>query len=107
MIALNMPMQPSSNTPMMAFSRCSCAASASPSFASFPPTFTSLNGMTCSVLCLHAPVDSHLLSFDVKYPSVKSSLQSVEYSTPALVSEPLRLSMPTSPGQVPDQFATV
>ena len=39
--------------------------------------------------------------------SVKSSLQRVEYFTPALVSEPLRLSMPTSPGQVPDQLATV
>ena len=38
---------------------------------------------------------------------MKSSLQSVEYLTPALVSEPLRLSMPTSPGQVPDQLATV
>jgi hypothetical protein len=35
------------------------------------------------------------------------SLQSVEYFTPALVSEPLRLSMPTRPGHVPDQLATV
>ena len=38
---------------------------------------------------------------------MKSSLQMVEYSTPALVSEPLRLSIPTSPGQVPDQLAAV
>ena len=38
---------------------------------------------------------------------MKSSLQSVEYFTPALVSEPLRLSMPTRPGHVPDQLATV
>ena len=37
----------------------------------------------------------------MKNSSVKSSLQSVEYFTPALVSEPLRLSMPTSPGHVP------
>ena len=36
-----------------------------------------------------------------KPASVKSSLHSVEYFTPALVSEPLRLSMPTRPGHVP------
>ena len=28
----------------------------------------------------------------------------VEYATPALVSEPVRFNIPTSPGQVPDQF---
>ena len=31
----------------------------------------------------------------------------VEYSTPALVNEPFRFNIPTSPGHVPDQFATV
>src|SRR5262245_52553927 len=33
--------------------------------------------------------------------------QRLEYFTPALVSEPLRLRRPTRPGQVPDQFASV
>ena len=42
-----------------------------------------------------------------KKSSVKSSLHSVLYVTPALVSEPLRLSMPTRPGHSPLQLATV
>ena len=53
------------------------------------------------------PRSSHSRSLVVKNSSVKSSLHSVEYGTPALVSEPLRLSIPTSPGQVPLQLARV
>ncbi len=53
------------------------------------------------------PASSHRLSSARKCGSDKSSLQSVEYFTPAFVNEPLRLSMPTKPGQVPDQLATV
>src|SRR5213076_1836700 len=73
----------------------------------FAGTAAFASGFTCAVRCWHAPVFSHVESPFRKYSSVKSSLQSVEYFTPALVSEPLRLSMPTRPGQVPDQLATV
>ena len=47
--------------------------------------------------CEHLPVVSHLRSPFRNMSSVKSSLQSVEYLTPALVSEPFRFSIPTSP----------
>jgi hypothetical protein len=43
----------------------------------------------------------------MKNASLKSSLQSVEYLTPAFVSEPFRFSIPTRPGHRPLQFATV
>ena len=72
---------------------------------SLADTFTFFSGVTCLVACVHRPVVSHFFSRVVKYLSVKSSLQSVEYSTPALVSEPLRFNIPTKPGQVPDQLA--
>ena len=43
----------------------------------------------------------------MKNSSVKSSLHSVEYRTPALARLPLRFSMPTRPGHWPLQLATV
>ena len=109
MMALYMPMQPSSKTPMMAFSRASCSARALPTAcASADGTSTFFSGVTWSVRVL----DRRLCRASgagpsTKNSSVKSSLHRVEYFTPALVSEPLRLSMPTSPGHVPDQLATV
>src|SRR6185437_8122698 len=77
------------------------------SFFSLLPTFTFLSGFTWLILCLISPVFSQVCSDFLKNGSVKSSDHMVEYFTPALVSEPLRFSMPTSPGQVPDQLATV
>jgi hypothetical protein len=62
--------------------------------------------LTWEVLCFTAPPFSQVSSPPRKSSSSKFSLQSVEYFTPALVREPLRLSMPTRPGQVPDQLAT-
>ena len=53
------------------------------------------------------PVESHSRRPRLKKLSVKLRLQRVLYSTPALVREPLRLSIPTKPGHWPDQFARV
>jgi hypothetical protein len=57
--------------------------------------------------CETTPVSSQAARPFTKKGSVKSSLQRVEYLTPALVREPFRFSMPTSPGQRPLQLATV
>ncbi len=78
MMALNIPMQPSSNTPMIAFPSRSCAASCLPSFAARAGTFTFSIGRACDVSCVMRPVFSHCRSFARKNASVKSSLHSVE-----------------------------
>ena len=107
MMALYMPMQPSSKMPMMAFSRASRWARALPRFRSAEGILTFLSGVTCLVGCRTSPLRSQRCRPSTKNSSVKSSLQSVEYFFPALVSEAFRLSMPTRPGHVPDQLATV
>ena len=104
---LYMPMQPSSKTPMMAFSVRICLARAAAKSRSGRPTATADSGRACGVGWDTVPPVSHRRRPALKASSVKSSLHRVEYRTPALVSDPFRFSMPTSPGHVPDQLATV
>ncbi len=102
MIALNIPMQPSSNTPMIAFSRRSCVGERLAELALRRRDLHVVQRRDVVGLVLDAcPCPATGASLRVKQSSAKSSLHSVEYFTPALVSEPLRLSMPTSPGHVP------
>ena len=70
-------------------------------------TLIFFSGVTCLSECLTSPLSSHLFRFLTKKSSVKSSLQRVENFLPALVKPALRFNMPTNPGQVPDQLATV
>ncbi len=107
MMALNMPMQPSSKTPMMDLRRRRSAATCRAIARALAGTRALASGRTWLAACRTTPVLSQPARFFRKKSSVKSALQSVEYFTPALVREPLRLSMPTSPGAVPDQLATV
>jgi hypothetical protein len=107
MMALYMPMQPSSKMPMMDFRRRRSSAIFLASARAFGGTVPRASDLTWAVRCLTAPVLSQVARLPRKKSSVKSALQRVEYFTPALVSEPLRLSMPTRPGAVPDQLATV
>ena len=75
-IALYMPMQPSSNTPMIAFSESSCAASASPScFSGLSGSAGS--GRTCELSCVMAPDSVHSLMPSVNHSSAKSTDQVV------------------------------
>ena len=53
------------------------------------------------------PSPSHCRRPSRKYLSVNFSLHNVLYSTPIFVSEPFRFSIPTRPGHVPLQLATV
>ena len=105
MIALYIPMQPSSKTPMMAFSRMSWAASAPPRSTSGPSPRSS-RSRTWPVSWTTLPVSSQVLSPSRAQSSVKSSLHSAEWATPALVRLPIRFSIPTRPGHWPLQFAT-
>src|SRR3984893_516915 len=107
MIALYIPIQPSSKIPMIAFSSWSFRAIFSPNFLDAPGTFVSLYFTTCEASCFTFPSSSHSRSFRVKYLSLNSSLQRVLYCTPAFVRLPFRFNNPTKPGQVPLQFATV
>ena len=107
MMALYIPIQPSSKTPRMALRVRNSAARRRASAVALAGTFARANGRTCEVAWRTRPVRSHWRRPRRKKSSSKRSLQSVEYRTPALVSEPLRFSIPTSPGQVPLQFATV
>ena len=107
MIALNMPMQPSSNTPMIAFWVCNSDASFWPVASHDEGMLILRIGITWAVVCLTFPVASQVFSFFMNLLSEKSSAQSVLNLTPALVREPFRLSIPTSPGHCPDQLATV
>ena len=99
MMALYMPMQPSSKTPMMALSRRSSPASRLPS----------LLGLRRQLELAQAAARGSGRAAPSRPPasvrrplrknsSVKSSLHSVLYGTPALVSEAFRFSMPTRPG---------
>jgi len=107
MMALYMPMQPSSRIPMMALCCLSWAARASPRRRSAAGISTFLSGRTWLVSCLTRPFSNHLRRARRNSGAAKSSAQRVEYFLPALVSEAFRLSIPTSPGHVPDQLATV
>ena len=59
MIALYMPMQPSSKIPMIAFPESNRRAIFSPALRDEPGTLTSLNFSTCDVSCLTFPSLSH------------------------------------------------
>ncbi len=76
-IALYMPMQPSSKTPMIAFSRRSWAASASPS------CFSALSGSsgsawTCESSCSIVPVVTHDRIASWNQASLPSTVHTVE-----------------------------
>lgn len=75
-IALYMPMQPSSKTPMMAFSARSSAASASPSSFS-GLSGSSGSGRTCDASCVIEPVSVHSSIPARNQSSVKSTDQIV------------------------------
>src|SRR5437667_384304 len=107
MIALYIPMHPSSNTPRIAFPERKRRAIFSPYFLAAEGILTSLNFTTCEVSCFTFPFWSHSPRFLTKNLSLKSSLQRVLYFTPALVRIPFRFSKPTIPGHVPLQFAVV
>ena len=89
---------------MMALSRWSCWARACPSRRAFAGTLTLPSAVTWSRRWVTRPVLSPRASFFRKAGSAKSSPQSVEYLTPALVSDPFRFSIPTRPGHCPDQL---
>jgi len=107
MMALYIPMQPSSKTPMMDLRRRRSSAIRFATDRAFGGSAVRESGRTWLVLSLTVPVVSQDWRPSQKNSSVKSSLHKVEYFTPALVREPLRFNMPTSPGHVPLQLATV
>ena len=77
MIALYIPMQPSSKTPMRAFFSRSCAAIPAPICSSFPGSFTAATGTTWLVSWRTLPVASHDSRWRWKAALAKSSAQSV------------------------------
>ena len=98
MMALNIPMHPSSKTPMIALSRANASRSAMPSCcASRGVRVRTVNGRG-SYRGRRAASLSHAFSRDRKYSSLKSSDHSDDYVTPALVIDPFRFSIPTKPG---------
>ncbi len=107
MMALYIPMHPSSKIPMIALSRRKSCASLVPNSAAFGGTWNSPSAWTWLVSCFTVSPASHFLSPPRKYSSVKSSLHNVLYSIPAFVIEALRFNIPTRPGHCPLQFATV
>ena len=107
MIALYIPMQPSSKTPMIERRSRRSAAMLPARTLALAGTEEGSNGRTCGVGWRTDPVSSHVPSRLRKASSSNVSLQRVECRTPALAREALRLRSPTSPGQVPDQLATV
>ena len=106
MMALYIPMQPSSNTPMMALSVRSWRARAEPSWTSAAEASSGGRLRTWRWSWTSFPVVSQVRRQSTAQSSVKSSLQSSEWSTPALVRLPARFSSPTRPGKSPAQFAT-
>ena len=100
-------MQPSSNTPMIALPSRSRRAAAWPSRTSAGGSLSRSRLRTWLWSCVTPPSPSHCRRPLRKYLSVKFSLHNVLYATPILVSEPFRFSMPTRPGHVPLQLATV
>ena len=111
MMALYMPMQPSSNTPMIAFSALNRRANSLPvamaSANSWASSLLGWNSRTWDVSCLTLPLASQRRSSRRNGLSSNVSLHSEENAMPARVMEPLRLSIPTRPGHVPLQLATV
>ncbi len=107
MMALYIPMHPSSKMPMMALSRPSARANRAPVSSAWAGSRNSGSGCTWLRSWGTASPASHWRNPLRKNSSVKSSLHSVLYATPALVSDAFRLSIPTSPGHSPLQFATV
>ena len=109
-MALYMPMQPSSKTPMMALSRRNCAGQARADCFSVRPGSCELGraGGRGWRRARPAARPSH-----ARRPAQKVLVGEVlaperaVAARPALVSEPLRFSMPTRPGHSPLQFATV
>ena len=77
MIALYMPMQPSSKTPMIALSRSSWSARARPRSAC-GPAGSAGESVTWAASCSIAPVSSHCRIPSRNHWSVKSTLQIVE-----------------------------
>ena len=80
MIALYIPMQPSSKTPMIAFSRCSWAASARPSVDLRDRCRRRRGRARGSVSWASAPVSSQVRRHPRAQSSVKSSLHSAEWA---------------------------
>ena len=109
-IALNIPMQPSSKTPRIAWSLRSCSPSAMPRARSASKLAPNVRSSTARAWLLSwsiRPLSSHRRSALRAKPSSKSSLQIELYGIPAFVSEALTLSIPTRPGHSPLQFASV
>ena len=108
MMALYIPMQPSSKTPRIALSRWRLAASL---LASLHGTgradWNALKGRTWLVSCAQRFAMQPPAETLRKKSSVKSRSTASCNFTPALVSDPLRFSMPTRPGHSPLQLATV
>ena len=99
MMALYMPMQPSSKMPMIALSRCSSRRQAAAQFLGLRRQLElAQRARRGSHRASPSRPASHLRRPLRKNSSVKSSLHSVLYVTPALVSDPFRFSMPTRPG---------
>ena len=107
MMALYMPMQPSSKMPTMALSVTSLSAMAWPSWSSGLEAGRAGRGCTWEASWTTLPASTHCLMPWRNNSSVKSTLQMVEYALPILVNDPFRLSRPTKPGQVPSKLATV
>ena len=107
MMALYMPMQPSSKTPMIALPRRNSPASRLPSSSALAGSWNWLSARAWLTSCCTVSPASHLRKPLRKNSSVKSSLHNVLYVMPALVIDAFRFSMPTSPGHWPLQLATV
>ena len=107
MMALYIPMQPSSKTPMIALRLFSALARPTPSFRSASGSFATSSAWTWLRSWSILPSRIHCFNPLTKNGSSKSLLQMVENLTPAFSRLPFRFSIPTSPGHCPDQFATV
>ncbi len=107
MMALYMPMQPSSKTPIMALFRRNSTARRTPVSSARGGSLQAESGRTWLASCITGSPASQRRKPERKNSSVKSALHSVLYATPALVSEAFKFSIPTRPGHSPLQLATV
>ena len=106
MIALYMPMQPSSKMPMMALSSLSWSARARPSSTS-AVLGRAGSGRTWLASCSMRPDSIQAAMPSRNQESVPSTVHSEEYSRFIFVSPPLRFSRPTRPGHSGAKFAIV
>jgi hypothetical protein len=106
MMALYMPMQPSSKTPMMALSRRNSAARRAPVSSARGGSLQAASGRTWLTSCRTGSPPAIGAGREKEIVGEILAPQS-GIGTPALVSEPFRFSIPTRPGHSPLQLATV